>query len=419
MFDTVKHCERKSVSPFNYSPPRVARKRVSHLCGRGPLLVLCWTAAVLLGVDGTSARAQGDAAAAAVLPPSAARLHVHGALPPISLRHLQALTDDSGIYEFADITAPIRDHGHCAEDVARALAAVTLYELVTTNSDARSLAQKYLRSIQRSLRENGEVWNRQERMLASGDSYGRVVWGLGAAVGHPDPQIAMAAAELLQRILPGYAEKLAGHPLANAYAIQGLVAFVSRHPGGIAQAALDHCVAHNLALYRRVRTDDWRWFTATMTYDTGRFPLAMLLASESTGSAECRDVGLESLEFLLEVCFPGEGKQLHPVGNQGWFPRGGTPAIFDQQPIDPASIVEACMAAARITGDAKYLAFANTAYAWFLGNNVKGAQIYDPHTGGCRDGLGRRGANLNQGGESTIMCLIARCALETLATDHD
>jgi hypothetical protein len=34
--------------------------------------------------------------------------------------------------------------------------------------------------------------------------------------------------------------------------------------------------------------------------------------------------------------------------------------------------------------------------------------LYDPVTGGCYDGLTPVGANLNQGAESTISCLIAQ-----------
>jgi hypothetical protein len=123
---------------------------------------------------------------------------------------------------------------------------------------------------------------------------------------------------------------------------------------------------------------------------------------------------LESLDFLLQVCFSPDGKQLRPVGNQGWYARGGTPAPFDQQPIDAASIVEACVAAAQITGEDKYAISASNAFGWFLGNNIKGATIYDPVSGGCSDGLTAKGANVNQGGESTIMYLIARCRIEEL-----
>lgn len=336
-------------------------------------------------------------------------------MPPISLHHLQTLTDTNGIHEFAHGTVPWHENGYCAEDVARALVAVTQYEKNTGKTNALPLANIYLRYLQNSLCADGQLWNRQGRMLTSGDSYGRVLWGLGyAAAMHPDREIATPAAKLLERILPAYNEKLGGYPIANASAIQGLTAFISKFPGGAPQVALKDLVQQNLAHYRQHRSVSWKWFEPTMRYDTGRFPLALLLAFEATGSVECREAGLESLDFLLEVCFSPDGRQLRPVGNQGWYPQGGTPALFDQQPIDAASIVEACVAAARITGEKKYADCAWKAFDWFLGNNVKGAKIYDPTTGGCCDGLTVEGANRNEGGESTIMYVIARCDLEEL-----
>lgn len=340
-------------------------------------------------------------------------------LPPISIKHLQTLTDATGIFEFAHGTIPWRENGYCAEDVARALVAVTDHELVTGKNDARPLAEIYLHYLQDSLREDGQLWNRPGRMLTSGDSYGRVLWGLGyAAAMNPAKEIAASAAKLFDRIIPGCNEKLGGYPIANACAMQGLTAFIRKFPGRAAQAALEKCVRQNLDGYRQHRRAGWKWFDATMTYDTGRFPLAMLLTFEATGNTDSRAAGLESLDFLLKVCFSPDGKQLRPVGNQGWYPEGGRPAQFDQQPIDAASIVEACVAAARITGDKKYAVSAGKAFEWFLGNNVKGAAIYDPVSGGCKDGLTNSGANANEGGESTIMYVIARCQLEGLLNDN-
>ena len=340
-------------------------------------------------------------------------------LPPISIKHLQTLTDANGIHGFAHGTVPWHENGYCAEDVARALVAVTDYERTTGKRDARPLARIYLSYLQNSLREDGQIWNREGRMLASGDSYGRVLWGLGyAAAMQPDAEIALPAARLLHQIIPGSNEKLGGYPIANAYAIQGLSAFIRKFPGGAPQAALERCVNQNLDCYRRHSSAKWKWFDATMTYDPGRFPLAMLLAYEATGNIECRESGLASLDFLLKVSCSPDGRQLRPVGNQGWYPEHGRPAQFDQQPIDAASIVEACVAAARITGRKQYTDCAIKAFAWFLGNNLKGVAIYDPSSGGCHDGLTIAGANVNEGGESTIMYLIARCNLEDLLNDN-
>ncbi len=337
-------------------------------------------------------------------------------LPPISLHHLQTLTDNTGIHEFARGTVPWHENGYCAEDVARALAAVTLYEQATGKSDGRSLARVYLSYLSKSTREDGQVWNRMEKVMASGDSYGRVLYGLGyAASFHPDPAVSKPAGRLFERLLPGHEQKLGDYPIARACAMQGLAGYLSKHPSAAVRAALIKCAEANLAVFQQHSSGLWKWFGDTMTYDTGRLPLALLLAFQATGETRFRQAGLDSLDFLLATCFRGDGTQLSLVGNKGWYKKGGTPARFDQQPIDAASIVEACGLAWRITGETKYSQRAWSAFGWFLGENLKQAAMYDPVSAGCHDGLTESGPNANEGAESTIMYVIARCTMEELA----
>jgi hypothetical protein len=53
-----------------------------------------------------------------------------------------------------------------------------------------------------------------------------------------------------------------------------------------------------------------------------------------------------------------------------------------------------------------------TAFNWFLGKNRLHQIIYNPCTGGCYDGLEETHVNLNQGAESTLSYLMARCTIE-------
>ena len=157
--------------------------------------------------------------------------------------------------------------------------------------------------------------------------------------------------------------------------------------------------------------NDWKWFDPVFTYDAGRLPISMLLAFNATGNRDYRAAGLESLDFLLKICFPGDGKRLSLVGNKTWLKRGGTSSLYDQQPIDAASIVEACAVAEKISGKKSYAEFAERAFNWFLGDNIEGIPVYDATSGGCHDGLVSGGVNPNEGGESTIMWMIARCTI--------
>ena len=47
------------------------------------------------------------------------------------------------------------------------------------------------------------------------------------------------------------------------------------------------------------------------------------------------------------------------------------------------------------------------AFDWFLGQNELQQPLYDPATGGCRDGLHADRVNENQGAESTLSFLLA------------
>lgn len=87
---------------------------------------------------------------------------------------------------------------------------------------------------------------------------------------------------------------------------------------------------------------------------------------------------------------------------------------FAQQPLDVTAMVEACAVAWRLTGDDPWKQRAQTAFAWFTGNNSLQVPMADPKTGGCHDGLNLDGRNRNQGGKSTVSYWIARCVIDEL-----
>jgi hypothetical protein len=100
-----------------------------------------------------------------------------------------------------------------------------------------------------------------------------------------------------------------------------------------------------------------------------------------------------------------------PVGTNGFHERGAARAMFDQQPVEACAMVSACLDAHRVTGEGRWLERARWAFQWFLGQNVRRAQVYDPRTGGCRDGIHGDRLNENQGAESTISFLSALAEL--------
>ena len=87
--------------------------------------------------------------------------------------------------------------------------------------------------------------------------------------------------------------------------------------------------------------------------------------------------------------------------------RGTAPASFDQQPVEACATVSACLDAFRVSHDPRWATHARCAFNWFLGENHLQHWLFDPSTGGCRDGLHEDRPNQNQGAEATLSFLLA------------
>jgi hypothetical protein len=96
-----------------------------------------------------------------------------------------------------------------------------------------------------------------------------------------------------------------------------------------------------------------------------------------------------------------------PIGNNGFYVRGGGRADYDQQPVEAQAMVSACLTAETVTHEPFWMTEARRAFEWFLGRNDAGLALYDPVTGGCQDGLHLNRTNENQGAESTLAFLLS------------
>ena len=161
-----------------------------------------------------------------------------------------------------------------------------------------------------------------------------------------------------------------------------------------------------MTLYQNNRSDEWNWFEKSLTYCNAALSHAMLLCGEGIPNPEMTDAGLESLSWLAKLQHAdSEGKHFVPIGSNGFYQQGGERTRFDQQPIEAQSIVSACLEAYRLTGEKSWHTEARRAFEWFLGRNDLHLPLYDPMTGGCRDGLHSDRPNENQGAESTLAFL--------------
>ncbi|GAB4256235.1 MAG: glycosyltransferase family 4 protein [Deferrisomatales bacterium] len=341
------------------------------------------------------------------------------ALPDLSLDHLARLTDDVGLLQHACYLVPDRAHGYCTDDNARALIVATLARPhVEDPGEVEPLALRYLAFLKHAFDERTGAFRNfmgyDRRWLPEedgGDHHGRALWALGVAAGGWEEECFRAlASQLLHQALPLAEEctDLRG----VAYALLGLDAYLQCYGGDTAARRARHTLAERLYAAFGTATLGWLWPEEALTYANARLPQALLLSGRGMGREDMVQKGLSVLEWLMELQTV-EGRFV-PVGNRGWYRRGGERARFDQQPIEADATLGACAAAYEVTGDREWLDHGLRAFRWFLGENDLGVLLYDDRSGGCRDGLTPTGPNENQGAESTLAWLSALIQVHSL-----
>ncbi len=347
-----------------------------------------------------------------------------GELPPLKLDHLRQMTDETGMLQHAIFTVPNYREGYTTDDNARALMVSALLEALG-NGEALALASRYLAFLWYAFNpETGRLRNvmdYERHWLEEGgsdDSHGRAMWALGTVLGRSNtPTLQSMAGRVFEQALPAILETTS--PRAWAFALIGVHEYLQRFAGDRRASQVREGLAGRLlGLYQSHRSDDWRWFEEGLTYCNAALPHALLMCGQSMTNHAMAEAGLESLCWLAEVQHTdGEGEHFVPIGSNGFYPRGGERARFDQQPVEAQTMVSACLEAHRITGDNRWRKEARLAFEWFLGRNDLNLPVYDPTTGGCRDGLHPDRPNENQGAESTLAFLQALLELRLAEND--
>jgi hypothetical protein len=342
-------------------------------------------------------------------------------LPTIDLRHLRRLTDDTGLFQHALYATPDANHGYCIDDNARALIAGLLHARLRGHDEAAVPLHTYLAFLSYAFNQDfGRFRNfmgydrRWLEVEGSHDSQGRTLWALGlsAATGPTDP-IRRLSHELYRRALPSLRGLEA--PRSWAFALLGLSTYLDAEPGhGETRELRDEYAERLLEAYRRHATDDWPWWEDIVTYDNAKLCHALLRSGAAMDRGDMVEAGLTSLRWLLQQQTEAhdDGKpRLSIIGNDGWLVRGQPRARFDQQPLEAYALVDACLLAARVVdaGESRrrWEADARMCFDWFLGRNDLGLPLYDPDTGGGRDGLHPDDVNQNQGAESSLAYLLS------------
>ena len=358
-------------------------------------------------------------------------------LPELKLNQLSRMTDDTGMLQHAIFTIPNRREGYTTDDNARALILAVMLEQLNLEQLDLERSDNYRRgkshlpftnspSLYLSFLEHafspakGRFKNflrydrRWNEPVGSEDCHGRALWALGTVLGRSEDQgLKGAAGRLFEFSLPAVLEFHS--PRAWAYALLGIQEYLTSFPGDRdAQKVRSALSRRLLEMYESIRRSDWKWFENVLAYGNARLPQALLRVGSAGSDDRMVSAGLESLDWLSQTQHCEINRHFVPIGSQGFYHQDGEKARFDQQPLEAAGAVSACLQAYRITGDGRWRSEAWSAFNWFLGDNDLQLPLYDSVTGGCRDGLHPDRANENQGAESTLSFLMALLEMRTL-----
>ncbi|RLD12981.1 MAG: glycosyl transferase [Caldiserica bacterium] len=339
-------------------------------------------------------------------------------LLPIKLSHLVTLTDDVGIIQHATFSMANRKTGYTTDDNARALVVAVKHYNLSQDETSLRLINTYLSFIYYMQKSNGKFHNflGYERNFLDNeggdDCFGRVIWAMGLLLSSDfiHENIKGAASHIFLTSLPQIENIFSLRGIALC--LQGLNYYSKVEPSEKTISLIEKLADRLVEAYKVTAGNDWKWFENIITYANAKLPLGLLLAYDITKKNEYLEIGLESLEFIKNITIIDN--RFIPIGNKKWYIRGGKRPYYDQQPIEASCMIEALKAGMKVTGEKEYGENALIVFDWYLGRNTKGEMMYDPVTGGCFDGLTPKGANRNQGAESTISYLLSRLEIEVL-----
>jgi hypothetical protein len=334
-------------------------------------------------------------------------MHIRSSLP---LDHLDRMTDSTGLIQHAIYGVPRRESGYTTDDNARALRLCA--RLWGQCPDDRMLARvtcylSFLEHARCQVRGFHNFLSYQRDWLdaaGTGDCQGQAVLALAEVLGSPLPDgYRWLARELLHAVLPALAELRSLR--AQAYVIQ---AWAHLWRAGatdidplesVARLAADRLVE----CYYRSQRPGWPWFESRLTYANAVLPHALFNAAERWPDEAFLTVAESSFGFL-DLVTTAENV-FWPIGNCDWYSHGEEKSLYDQQPVEAATMAAAALAGLGLRGDDKYLAVFRRALGWFYGQNSLEQPLADVEHGACYDGLSPVGVNRNQGAESTLAYL--------------
>jgi glycosyltransferase involved in cell wall biosynthesis len=334
------------------------------------------------------------------------------AIPNMQIEHFLSLCDDTGMLQHATHSVANRDHGYCIDDNARAL---LFSAMLSCSGDAQLpdiVTARLAAFIQHAWNpDTGRFRNfmsYDRRWLedsGSEDSHGRALWALAECARHDtDPSRRNWAAALFMTALP--AVEMFSSPRAWAFVLLGLDAYCTLNSAGPVADRVRILLADRLvALLAASESRGWVWFEDVLAYDNARLSQALIQTGLTTRRPQYVAAGLRSLRWLMSLQTTSAGN-FRPVGSKSFGKIRQMPEAFDQQPVETAATISACIAASRAEDGMEWAAGAKRAFDWFLGENDLKTTLVDFESGSCSDGLHSDRPNENKGAESVLSYLI-------------
>jgi len=322
------------------------------------------------------------------------------------LKKIRSMTPGVGIYQHGKLNKPDPRFGYALEDQARAL-------IVADGFKDKNLQKIYLNFIIKAQREDGLLYHFYYENNGKGlfkneeydskpnlkEAYGLTLWSLLATNSNQDDNI--------KKIIKNLIEDASNwtSPRAISAALLGLLNLDC-------QSSLENELKKKLHnFYFKTHSDDWVWFENYLVYANALIPWVLW---ETYLKRKCKtsfEIAKKTTGFLIKNC--QKNNIPSPIGNKGWYFKGGSKALFDQQPIDSSYMVCCLEKAYYATKDYFYLSWAEKWYRWFFGNNINSISLIDKNFA-CYDALNPEGINLNQGAESNICFMMAFLAAKRL-----
>jgi hypothetical protein len=335
-------------------------------------------------------------------------------VPYPKIEYIKKMTDKVGIFEHSYDTEINYKEGYATDDNARALIVALLHQNYI-------LASIYLGFLESAEKMGYMYCDRKftgdwDGNPSSDDHFGRSVWAVCMASLSENQNIKRRADTLLIKLFPVINELKYLRP--KAFCLIGLsLLLTNKSPKYSSKiTSLSKSLAFDLInAFEKSSSPGWLWFEDVLNYDNARLPQALLDYANKVGDKKAGEVGLTTMNFLIDQTYDIEAKCFRFIGSNGWFRHNQTKAIDDEQPLDAAATTEALVEAYRFTEKYYYLDLAERSFAWYHGDNVLKQPLYNPAEASIYDGLGKNlgtaGVSKNQGAESILSYHLAFFAL--------